>query len=244
MGWRNAAGTSVTAVAERMTAKSACFTSDGGQSFGSSFVARIHNEIEGAVESHGAQITGVQGDQGASRITGAAVDTLWLMTQRPPFRAVMRNAHEIIRIEIVTRDEMREGKLIGLKEGFQINGEVTGYRQVAQRLDAQFRADGADQGGASEAFASIHDHGARPAHADATGESKCQIRARPALQREERVEHAGFGGDLDGMRFEAGGPAFRRGAALHADGNFKHGFIMRGGALSGNGFGMRCESIR
>lgn len=112
------------------------------------------------------------------------------MLHRLPFSAVLRDGVESARVEVVTRNELRQRSLVGGEEGLQVHRQVTDDRQVSQGLDAQFGSDRFYERAACQPFAAIHDHGAGTTHADATGKPERQVWARPALQREERIQDA------------------------------------------------------
>src|SRR6266542_2536267 len=109
---RNAARTNVAAVAERVAAERAGFAANQLEPVAPRFVARINDEVQRAVQRHRAGEPRVQRDQGAGREAGAAINALRLVVQRFPFLALVREAIEIVWVEVVARSELRECALI------------------------------------------------------------------------------------------------------------------------------------
>src|SRR5215212_10478147 len=99
MGGRDSSGTDIPAISESMATECAGFTRDHSQAFGAGVVARIDDEIEGPVQGHGAEVTGIEGDEGAGRIAAAAIDALGLMIELTPFAAFVRQGVEAVRVK-------------------------------------------------------------------------------------------------------------------------------------------------
>lgn len=138
------------------------------------------------------------------------------------FFAGVRDAVEIVFVEIGARDEIRHRAHVSTEERFEVNREIANYRQVSQRFNLQFGADGFDYGAAGKAFFAVDDHSARTAHPDTTGKAKGKVWNRATLQGKECVEDAGAVADLDFVPIEGGGfPCFA--GTLDRNGNFWHG---------------------
>src|SRR5438067_332594 len=120
MSRRNASRTDIAAVSERVTAESPSLTRNETEPLGARLVARINNQIQCPVQGHRSQVPRAQANQCASRIAGGAIDALRLMLQRLPFRALMWQGIENLRVEVSAWKELRQRPLIRLKKRFQI----------------------------------------------------------------------------------------------------------------------------
>ena len=122
-----------------------------------------------------------------------------------PVRAVMRNAMEIIRIEVIPGNEVWHRAFVGREERLHVHGQIAASRrQVAQRLYAQAIADRSNQGAARQLFAAINHHGAGTAHPDAAGRSE---KPDPGMALVASAKSASrmrlrLVGNLDGVFFE------------------------------------------
>src|SRR6185369_12138413 len=212
-----------------MATERAAFAGDGVESVDGRLVPRVDNQVERPMQGHGAEVTGVEGDQGAGRVTAPAIDALGLAIERLAGGAVNGDGKEIVRVQVVAGHEPGEGSLIDLEERFEIDRQVANDRQVAQRLDAKVVADIPDQGAAGELLAAIDDHAAGTAHADAAGKTECQVRAGAALQGKEAVQDAGLLRNFNGMRLEPWCVARAGTGAPDADRDFRHRRIMGSG---------------
>src|SRR5437016_5172005 len=144
------------------------------------------------------------------------------MIHRFPFRAVVGNRIEVSNVEILARNELRNGALVPSEKWCEINREVSHDWQVPQRFDAKPIAHCLDQRAARELFAAIDHHRARAAHSHAARETERQIRARTALQREKDIQNARLFRNFDLMRFETRFFAHACGGALDVDGDSRH----------------------
>ena len=94
-----------------MTSQCAIFSRDLPQPLTPELITWIRHEIERAMECHGAEIARVKRHEGAGGVAGAAIDALRLVIERAPFSAVVRDFVEILLIEIVAGNEMRQRTL-------------------------------------------------------------------------------------------------------------------------------------
>ena len=218
----NAAGTYLTTVAQSVAAECAILARNQFHSLLPSFIAGVNEEIERPVQRHWPEVPRAQGDERASRIAGCAVDALWLMVQRPPFLAVMRDPKEIVLVEILPWDHMWKRSSVSRKERFQIDRKIAHDGQITQRLNSQTAANSVYECAARQSLPPIDDHGTRSAHANAAGKSKPQVRTRATLKSEQHIQHACLLGGLELMRFPRCGAARPGGVALDADRDFRH----------------------
>jgi len=128
----------------------------------------------------------------------------------------MREAIKVLLVQVGPGLEVRLDALIRRKKGSKIHGQVSCYGQISKRLELQTLANRPHQSAARQAFAAIDHHRARAAHADPARVSYGQVRAGAALQREQRIQEAGFIGHLDLVLLK---PlcGFARGAAFYTD---------------------------
>jgi hypothetical protein len=167
------------------------------------------------------------------------------MVHFSPVFAFPGNAMKVTLIKVVMRNEVGNNASVCSKERFHIRGHIAHHGQIPQRLDPETGSQALHQRAASKLLPAINHHRARTAHSDAARESKGQIRTRPALQREQRVEHAGFLSELEFMSFETRFFAWLHPAALNAHTNRRHESSMRSAPLRGNDeFQLRMVSAK
>lgn len=192
-----------------MTAEGTIFLGHQFQTFIAFPITWIGHETQGAVQSHRADIAAVQSNDAATRVTCATVDTLGLVIERFAFFAGVRDAVEIVFIEIGARDKIRHRAHISAEERFEVDSEIARDREIAQRFDFDVVADSFDERAAGQAFFSVHHHCAGAAHAYPAGETEGQIGHRAALQGEKSIENTGPFANLHLVPFESGGlPCF------------------------------------
>jgi len=165
------------------------------QPFAARAITRIIHQSPGTVERRRPQIIAIPGDNIAGSVANGAADAFNAGIGFAPGLAAGRDHGKFIRHGAIRR-------VLGLKkplralpfveEGRQISRQIADHRQIGQ--GAQFQsAIGthhlAHMRPAGPARAAVHCHGARPAHANATGEAIGKAWVQFALDMRDNIKH-------------------------------------------------------
>jgi len=165
------------------------------QPFTARAISRIIHQGPGTVERRGAKIIAIPGNNVTRSVTNGAANAFNACIRFAPGFAAGCHHSKFIRHGAIWRVLWLKEPLRPLpfvEEGRQVCGQVADHRQIGQ--GAQFkRAIGprhlAHMRPAGPARATIHCHGAGPAHANAAGEAIGQAWVKLSLDMRDDIKH-------------------------------------------------------